>query len=666
MIIKELIMENITSHESTKIEFAEGKTLIRGQSGAGKSSIVESIKSALFGKYLKELITKGKENGKIELTFEIKDQNETIKKYTVIRKFTKGGPKGAIIYHNEKKSIDYSTEELTREITKILNINQKTKAEEIFDAFVYAEQKQLESLIIKNTKKDIEKRTKIIMEAFEMEGYQFARENSERLIKKIYDTTKIRNAQIKEIPELETNKKEVSEEINKKKINLEELTKTRKIKKTYYELKRKDYDKVKEERTKISSISTLITSKENEIKEKKEEIIINNEKSAIKKSKIEKTGMTIEQIKKGMENLKSLNQLEEIRNKLIDEINHLEINRGRKGDKATRYQGIRDEGKCDTCGREINDISGYDELISAANIEKSGIENEINKKNEEKESIQNKIRETTEMKILESDVEEIDEVKEKNKKLNEKIVGLMNEIEQQKNELKKLPDENKLKILENECKNAEKDFRDKEDRLTVITTQIDDQTISLNKEQVRLEKLKQKKIEMEYLRDVSEWLDKYFITTLQSIEEIVLHTLKEKFNELFKEWFDILVEDESKTVMVDEEFTPILKQNGVEQVFRRFSGGEEACIALAYRLALNDLMRKQSTGFRPELFMLDEPTAANDEIQVSKISNLLSNIENKQVIIISHSDELANADQVIKVTKDNNVSKIQIESIYGD
>ena len=665
MIIKELIMENITSHESTKIEFAEGKTLIRGQSGAGKSSIVESIKSALFGKYLKELITKGKENGKIELTFEIKDQNGTIKKYTVIRKFSKGGPKGAIIYHNEKKSIDYSTEELTREITKILDINEKTNAEGIFDAFVYAEQKQLESLIIKNTKKDIEKRTKIIMEAFEMEGYQFARENSERLIKKIYDTTKIRNAQIKEIPELETNKKEVLEEISKKKINLEELTKTRKIKKTYYEQKKEDYDKVKEERTKISSISTLITSKENEIKEKKEEIIINNEKSAVKKSKIEKTGMTIEQIKKGMENLKSLNQLEEIRNKLIDEINHLERDMDRKGVKVTSYQGIRDKGKCDTCGREINDISGYDELISAANIEKGSIENEINKKNEEKESIQNKIRETTEMKILESDVEEIDEVKEKNKKLNEKIVGLMNEIEQQKNELKKLPDENKLKILENEWKNAEKDFRDKEDRLTVITTQIDDQTIALNKEQVRLEKLRQKKIEMEYLRDVSEWLDKYFITTLQSIEEIVLHTLKEKFNELFKEWFEILVEDESKTVMVDEEFTPILQQNGFEQIFRRFSGGEEVCIALAYRLALNGLIRKQSTGFRPELFVLDEPTAFNDEIQVSKISNLLSNIENKQVIIISHSDELANADQVINVTKENNVSKIQIKS-YGD
>ena len=50
--------------------------------------------------------------------------------------------------------------------------------------------------------------------------------------------------------------------------------------------------------------------------------------------------MTIEQIKKGMENLKSLNQLEEIRNKLIDEINHLERDMDRKGVKVTSYKGF--------------------------------------------------------------------------------------------------------------------------------------------------------------------------------------------------------------------------------------------------------------------------------------------------------------------------------------
>ena len=40
MIIKQLTLENIRSHKSTKIEFAEGKTLIRGDIGSGKSGIM--------------------------------------------------------------------------------------------------------------------------------------------------------------------------------------------------------------------------------------------------------------------------------------------------------------------------------------------------------------------------------------------------------------------------------------------------------------------------------------------------------------------------------------------------------------------------------------------------------------------------------------------------
>ena len=40
MIIKQLELTNIRSHESTKIEFTEGKTLLRGDIGSGKSSII--------------------------------------------------------------------------------------------------------------------------------------------------------------------------------------------------------------------------------------------------------------------------------------------------------------------------------------------------------------------------------------------------------------------------------------------------------------------------------------------------------------------------------------------------------------------------------------------------------------------------------------------------
>ena len=48
---------------------------------------------------------------------------------------------------------------------------------------------------------------------------------------------------------------------------------------------------------------------------------------------------------------------------------------------AENYEKIQEVGKCVTCGREINDSSGYGELISTANMEKKDIEKEIINRN---------------------------------------------------------------------------------------------------------------------------------------------------------------------------------------------------------------------------------------------------------------------------------------------
>ena len=82
MIIKQLELTNIRSHESTKIEFTEGKTLLRGDMGSGKSSIIMAIEAGLFGKdKVKNLITFHKESGTIKLTFETKDEKKEIHSY---------------------------------------------------------------------------------------------------------------------------------------------------------------------------------------------------------------------------------------------------------------------------------------------------------------------------------------------------------------------------------------------------------------------------------------------------------------------------------------------------------------------------------------------------------------------------------------------------------
>ena len=667
MIIKQLELTNIRSHESTKIEFAEGKTLVRGDIGSGKSSIMMSIEAVLFAKDgLKELIRKGKESGTIKLTFETKDENNNTKKYTVTRNLKTTGQKpGLIVYHDEKKQKGLSARELSDEIAKILNIKQTKTAQEVFRYFVLAKQGELKELVEGSGKTDLKKRTGTLMTAFEMEYYNFAIANAETLGQEIRKGTQFKKGEIKRLDEVKDVIQEKNDKIKKVKNDLETITKSLKVKKENYISKNEEFEKVKDERRKISEINTLIKSREKEINEKKEDILNNDKKRNIKKDNLVKSGKAIEQIRKDIKNLVPLDELRNKEDQLNDQITHLNVDMDRKGVIAERYEGIRKDGKCSTCGREISNSSGYDELISTANMEKKDIKKEIIKINEEKDAVRETIKENQKNKDLKRDVEEIDSIDETNKRLEEKIQGLTNEINEQKVKLDELPDENKLKLLEDEKDIAEEEFRDKEKKSTMINQDLQNEKKNLNKLNLELEKLKQTKLEINKLNDINEWLNEYFINTVQQIRENVIHIINHRFNELFKEWFELLVEDTSKTVRVDEQFTPIIEQNQFEQTFEWLSGGEKAGIALAYRLALNSLIRQQPTGFRPELLMLDEPTDGFSKEQLAKVSNILSDIENKQVIIVSHNQEFTKLDQVINVTKENGISRIQTQS-YGD
>ena len=65
------------------------------------------------------MIRKGKENGKIRLTFETKDENNNVKKYTITRNLkTTGQKQGVIKYHDEKKQKEFTANELLIEISK--------------------------------------------------------------------------------------------------------------------------------------------------------------------------------------------------------------------------------------------------------------------------------------------------------------------------------------------------------------------------------------------------------------------------------------------------------------------------------------------------------------------------------------------------------------------
>ena len=132
------------------------------------------------------------------------------------------------------------------------------------------------------------------------------------------------------------------------------------------------------------------------------------------------------------------------------------------------------------------------------------------------------------------------------------------------------------------------------------------------------------------------------------------------FNELFKNWFDVLMEDETISVRVDEEFTPIIQQNGYETYIENLSGGEKTSVALSYRLALNKVINDIVVGIKTkDIIMLDEPTDGFSSEQLDKVRDVLEQLNMKQIIIVSHESKIESFVQnIIRVQKNESISVV--------
>ena len=176
------------------------------------------------------------------------------------------------------------------------------------------------------------------------------------------------------------------------------------------------------------------------------------------------------------------------------------------------------------------------------------------------------------------------------------------------------------------------------------------------------EEIKRKQMigkQLDKLKDYNIWLNDYLIPTLSLIEKHVMQNIHLEFNENFQKWFSLMMDDPSKTGRIDEEFAPIIEQDGFGQDINYLSGGEKTSVALAYRLALNNIVQKVSTGMKSNLLILDEPTDGFSKEQLFKVREILNELNCPQIIIVSHEKELESfADNVFKIEKVDGVSQV--------
>ena len=178
-----------------------------------------------------------------------------------------------------------------------------------------------------------------------------------------------------------------------------------------------------------------------------------------------------------------------------------------------------------------------------------------------------------------------------------------------------------------------------------------------NKNYIEESKKWQKKFNL--VSQYKEWLESFFVPAIIQIEKQVLLSILQNFNETYRRWYSILVEDQSKESRIDENFTPIVSQDGYEQEIGYLSGGEKTSIALAYRLTLNSLMRKETDSMKSNLLILDEPTDGFSKNQLGKIREVLDELKSEQIILVSHEKELETyVDNIFQISKQDGISKI--------
>lgn len=359
--------------------------------------------------------------------------------------------------------------------------------------------------------------------------------------------------------------------------------------------------------------------------------------------------------KKGEEQIEDDNTLiEQIRNELS---NYKSII-----DKFDELDGVNSR-----INRVEGNISNIDDMLSL-NIQEDNDFGNFDQYIQHLEDLQEKLNKYFgAQKSLESiryqynkNIEKIERKKSEIETLTDKIKQLDVNLTKSKEIIKQLPEiDRKLVEVQSLHDSTDEEYRGVNDKVVETQTlvkRLTEDVHQLDKEIKEKETLHNR---LEVLKNYHSWLTDYLIPTLSVIEKHVMQNIHLDFDENFKNWFNLLIDDPSKTGKIDEEFTPIIEQDGFQQEINYLSGGEKTSVALAYRLALNNIVQKVSTGMKSNLLIMDEPTDGFSKEQLFKIRDILNELNYPQIIIVSHERELESfADNIFQIEKIDGVSEV--------
>ncbi|MBW2974192.1 hypothetical protein KY366_00610 [Candidatus Woesearchaeota archaeon] len=686
MIIKSIRLQNIRSYLNQQIDFPLGSVLLSGDIGAGKSTILLAIEFALFGVRRKDLsgaalLRHGKKEGEVELRLEIDKKDVIIKRKLKRGKEDIKQEAGYIIINGTKKEGTHI--ELKTHILNLLGYPNDliTKSKDLIYRYtVYTPQEAMKQILTED--KDV--RLDTLRKVFNIDKYKKIKENSQIFIRELKEKRKNYEGRIEDLEEKKRTKKEKEDETERfdreiKEIEprlekaKEELAERKKsILETEESIKRLNELK-KEMQLSEMDFNNKLEKRKNNIKEIKE---LEKEAERIRKEIGEKETKDIEEI---LKEIKEHEQGLRLMSTTILEINKKisEFETRKKHSLETKEKISRIE-QCPTClqkvgeehkkaidGKEQKLIGELEENIRLHKEQETDAKKKVEELNKNVEGLRKK---QYEIKVLTLKKESIKEKENKKQELEiqqERIKQEIGKINMKKMELNSQIEG--LKNIENEYKKLRENLEKAQEYERKL--EIEKKGLEVNKEEVNktvkaLEEEINRKLEikkgLDKILQYQNWLEKYFTNLMNTMEKHVMLRVYREFNELFQQWFSTLIEDENMNVRLDDEFTPLIEQNGYESDVENLSGGEKTAVALAYRLALNKVINDIIGEIKTkDILILDEPTDGFSSEQLDKMRVILEQLSIRQVIIVSHESKIESfVDNVIRIDKDEHVSQV--------
>ncbi len=681
MFLKKLLVENLRSYQNQEISFPKGSTLLSGDIGTGKTTILLAIEFALFGlqpgQKATALLRNGADDGKVVLDFEVDGKTIIIERTLKRSKKSISQDYVSLTIDNEK--FEESITEIKSKILKLLNYPPEfTKKTNLLYRFtVYTPQEEMKQIILEPG--DI--RLDTLRYVFGIDKYKRVEENALLLTAKLREKIRINEGIIYDLDEhkefLKQKKENFSLSKEKQKTAIEDYKKSIEI--------RAEKEKA------IAEIQEKINEKKALENEKSKSLILVSEKNQqiiSVQNNIKNLNLQIEEAKKTSFNRAEFdsiierinfqeNKEEELQKEYINLIGKINSEESKKKETETLKIKISGLQKCPTCLQEVSE--NYKKNIFA-------------KTNEELESIKISLNELLKNKeLIAKEINSVKKIKEefKKKKSDMELLKIrlenifekeqrLNEIEIQKKLIEKdieilskhvrtidisISEFSRYDLifekLNKELLESKKSENSKAIKLAEINKEIQFLEQQIKEKAIEIAKKEGIKKKIERIREVEYWISEKFINLLLFIEKQLMLTLKDEFSKLFSKWFSILVSD-SLIARLDDNFSPIIEHQDYELDYSFLSGGERTAIALAYRLALNQVINSMLSNIKTnDLVILDEPTDGFSSQQLDKMQDVLNQLNVEQLVIVSHEQKIESfVDNIIRISKESGVTRV--------